>query len=155
MDDTAARAELSRVLRQMRGPQTVSAVRRLLAANPAVARLKGEEGRVPLNEALRYREDSDMVPQLVDLLLYAYPEALQCRTDTGNLPLHNAAGHQDAAVVEVLAKLYPQALTTRQEIGSLPLHFAAQWQSGEKGAAVVEVLARLCPQALTTGNNDG
>ncbi len=92
-DAEAARAELSRLLRETQGAERVAAVAALLQRCPAAVRVAGRNEQLPLHEALR-RPNASL--ELVSLLLERYPEALQERDADGNRPLHLAAAWQSA-----------------------------------------------------------
>jgi hypothetical protein len=93
----------------------------------------------------------EMLVQVINALLDAYPKAARVDSEGGRLPLHTAcAGRATPRVVSTLITAYPAACRQRNKDGFLPLHLAAHW--GVSHPAVAVQLLRAYPDA-TVGRN--
>lgn len=93
----------------------------------------------------------EMLVQVINALLDAYPKAARVDSEGGRLPLHTAcAGRATPRVVETLITAYPAAARQRNKDGFLPLHLAAHW--GVSHIAVAIQLLKVYPDA-TVGRN--
>lgn len=93
----------------------------------------------------------EMLVQVINALLDAYPKASRVDSEGGRLPLHTAcAGRATPRVVSTLVTAYPAAARQRNKDGFLPLHLAAHW--GVSHIAVAVTLLRSYPDA-TVGRN--
>jgi hypothetical protein len=93
----------------------------------------------------------EILVQVINSLLDAYPKAARVDSEGGRLPLHTAcAGRATPRVVSTLITAYPAACRQRNKDGFLPLHLAAHW--GVSHPAVAVQLLRAYPDA-TVGRN--
>lgn len=93
----------------------------------------------------------EMLVQVLNALLDAYPKASRVDSEGGRLPLHTAcAGRATPRVVSTLVTAYPAAARQRNKDGFLPLHLAAHW--GVSHVSVAVTLLRTYPDA-TVGRN--
>ena len=93
----------------------------------------------------------EMLVQVINALLDAYPKAARVDSEGGRLPLHTAcAGRATPRVVSTLITAYPAAARQRNKDGFLPLHLAAHW--GVSDIAVAFQLLKTYPDA-TVGRN--
>jgi hypothetical protein len=93
----------------------------------------------------------DMLVQVINALLDAYPKAARVDSEGGRLPLHTAcAGRATPRVVSTLVTANPAAARQRNKDGFLPLHLAAHW--GVSHISVAVQLLRTYPDA-TVGRN--
>jgi hypothetical protein len=93
----------------------------------------------------------EMLVQVINALLDAYPKGARVDSEGGRLPLHTAcAGRATPRVISTLITAYPAACRQRNKDGFLPLHLAAHW--GVSHPAVAVQLLRAYPDA-TVGRN--
>jgi Ankyrin repeats (3 copies) len=93
----------------------------------------------------------EMLVQLINALLDAYPKGARVDSEGGRLPLHTAcAGRATPRVISTLITAYPAAARQRNKDGFLPLHLAAHW--GVSHIAVAISLLKVYPDA-TVGRN--
>jgi len=93
----------------------------------------------------------EMLVQVINALLDAYPKAARVDSEGGRLPLHTAcAGRATPRVISTLITAYPAAARQRNKDGFLPLHLAAHW--GVSDIAVAVQLLKIYPDA-TVGRN--
>jgi hypothetical protein len=93
----------------------------------------------------------EMLVQVINALLDAYPKAARVDSEGGRLPLHTAcAGRATPRVVSTLITAYPAAARQRNKDGFLPLHLAAHW--GVSHITVAVQLLKVYPDA-TVGRN--
>jgi hypothetical protein len=93
----------------------------------------------------------EMLVQVINALLDAYPKGARVDSEGGRLPLHTAcAGRATPRVVTTLITAYPAAARQRNKDGFLPLHLAAHW--GVSHIAVAVQLLKTYPDA-TVGRN--
>jgi hypothetical protein len=93
----------------------------------------------------------EMLVQVINALLDAYPKGCKVDSEGGRLPLHTAcAGRATPRVIHTLVTAYPAAARHRNKDGFLPLHLAAHW--GVSHPAVAYTLLRTYPDA-TVGRN--
>lgn len=93
----------------------------------------------------------EMLVQVINALLDAYPKAARVDSEGGRLPLHTAcAGRATPRVISTLITAYPAACRQRNKDGFLPLHLSAHW--GVSHPAVAVQLLRAYPDA-TVGRN--
>lgn len=93
----------------------------------------------------------EMLVQVINALLDAYPKAARVDSEGGRLPLHTAcAGRATPRVISTLITAYPAAARQRNKDGFLPLHLAAHW--GVSDIAVAVQLLKTYPDA-TVGRN--
>lgn len=93
----------------------------------------------------------EMLVQVINALLDAYPKAARVDSEGGRLPLHTAcAGRATPRVVQTLITAYPAGARQRNKDGFLPLHLAAHW--GVSHIAVAVQLLKIYPDA-TVGRN--
>lgn len=93
----------------------------------------------------------EMLVQVINALLDAYPKAARVDSEGGRLPLHTAcAGRATPRVVSTLVNAYAAAARQRNKDGFLPLHLAAHW--GVSHISVAVQLLRTYPDA-TVGRN--
>jgi hypothetical protein len=93
----------------------------------------------------------EMLVQVINALLDAYPKAARVDSEGGRLPLHTAcAGRATPRVVSTLITAYPAAARQRNKDGFLPLHLAAHW--GVSHISVAVQLLKVYPDA-TVGRN--
>ena len=93
----------------------------------------------------------EMLVQVINALLDAYPKASRVDSEGGRLPLHTAcAGRATPRVVSTLITAYPAAARQRNKDGFLPLHLSAHW--GVSHIAVAVQLLKIYPDA-TVGRN--
>lgn len=102
------------------------------------------------NTALSAKRE-EMLIQVINALLDAYPKAARVDSEGGRLPLHTAcAGRATPRVTGTLITAYPAAARQRNKDGFLPLHLAAHW--GVSHIAVAVQLLKIYPDA-TVGRN--
>jgi hypothetical protein len=93
----------------------------------------------------------EMLIQVINALLDAYPKAARVDSEGGRLPLHTAcAGRATPRVITTVITAYPAAARQRNKDGFLPLHLAAHW--GVSHIAVAVSLLKVYPDA-TVGRN--
>lgn len=93
----------------------------------------------------------EMLVQVINALLDAYPKASRVDSEGGRLPLHTAcAGRATPRVISTLITAYPAAARQRNKDGFLPLHLSAHW--GVSHIAVAVQLLKVYPDA-TVGRN--
>ena len=93
----------------------------------------------------------EMLVQVINALLDAYPKAARVDSEGGRLPLHTAcAGRATPRVIATLITAYPAAARQRNKDGFLPLHLAAHWGVSDIDVAVQ--LLKTYPDA-TVGRN--
>lgn len=93
----------------------------------------------------------EMLVQVINALLDAYPKGARVDSEGGRLPLHTAcAGRATPRVISTLITAYPAACRQRNKDGFLPLHLSAHW--GVSHPAVAVQLLRAYPDA-TVGRN--
>jgi hypothetical protein len=93
----------------------------------------------------------NMLVQVMNELLDAYPKAARVDSEGGRLPLHTAcAGRATPRVISTLVTANPAAARQRNKDGFLPLHLAAHW--GVSHISVAVQLLRTYPDA-TVGRN--
>jgi len=98
---------------------------------------------LPLHSACA-RQPSD---ELVELLLFIYPQAATMRDRKGMLPLHYACGnHSSHTVINMLIIAYPQGAEERDVYGKLPIHHACQW--GASSSWVISMLTTVYPESV-------
>lgn len=128
------------------GAMTDKAVRRIVVnpVNPNVSvSMRG-------NTAVAAKREQ-MLVQVINALLDAYPKAARVDSEGGRLPLHTAcAGRATPRVITTLITAYPAAARQRNKDGFLPLHLAAHW--GVSHIDVAVSLLKTYPDA-TVGRN--
>jgi hypothetical protein len=93
----------------------------------------------------------EMLVQVINSLLDAYPKAARVDSEGGRLPLHTAcAGRATPRVISTLITAYPAAARQRNKDGFLPLHLTAHW--GVSDIDVALQLLKVYPDA-TVGRN--
>jgi hypothetical protein len=93
----------------------------------------------------------EMIVQVINALLDAYPKAIRMDSEGGRLPLHTAcAGRATPRVVSTLVTADKAAARHRNKDGFLPLHLAAHWGVSHPNVAVI--LLKAYPDA-TVGRN--
>lgn len=70
--------------------------------------------------AAHYAAYMGHVAQL-DLIMAAFPSALDCADGSGNTPLHDAAGVGRAAIVQRIVAVRPEAATKCNQRGQTPV----------------------------------
>mmetsp|Transcript_37145 Transcript_37145/g.107016 ORF Transcript_37145/g.107016 Transcript_37145/m.107016 type:complete len:406 (+) Transcript_37145:51-1268(+) len=75
-------------------------------------------GRLPIHVAVV----KDAVPEVIDYLCKARPQALQKRDQEGNLPIHYAAMHGSPQVLRNMLAAYPQACAKANSRDRFPIH---------------------------------
>lgn len=104
---------------------------------------------LPLHSACA-RQPSD---ELIELLLFIYPEAAIMKDRKGMLPLHYACGnHSSYSVINMLLIAHPQGAEDRDVYGKLPIHHACQW--GASSPWVVGMLLTVYPESVFELDNN-
>ena len=123
-------------------------LRRLLAADPALAAGIDAHGRTALFYATVYSKE-----HVVRLLLEAAPEAALIADQKGNLPLHWLFG-LSIEVVRLLVDAAPAAAIVPNADGRLPLHMAV-FHIDQGQEDVLRLLLSLAPAAALTADAYG
>ena len=90
----------------------------------------------PLHRALMNGAPPDVIRVLVD----AYPQAVQTDNYNNDFPLHIACiNEHPPEVISLLMTAHPEALHHRAD-GLLPLHWAAEWWRNETGTVVFDLI---------------
>lgn len=80
---------------------------------------------------------------IIQMLVRAYPQALELEANRGWLPLHYAcAYHASFTVIEFLVKAYPSSLHIREGKGGTPLDIAQYYYQGPYKVAIVDLLKK-------------
>jgi len=104
---------------------------------------------LPLHSACA-RQPSD---ELIELLLFIYPEAATMKDRKGMLPLHYACGnHSSYSVINMLLIAHPQGAEERDVYGKLPIHHACQW--GASSPWVIGMLLTVYPESVFELDNN-
>jgi ankyrin repeat protein len=110
---------------------------------------KNDRGNLPLHAACSFQP----TPEVVDILVKAYPDGPKVGNNIGNLPLHQAAMWQASLeVLDLLLSYYPEGAAVRNTYGSLPLHMAA---SNQAKPECVRRLIEVFPESAHMQNDDG
>ena len=130
----------------------------LIDAYPESVRVRtsNDTGYLPITIACsRSRDDAVIRDDKVDTiqhLLELYPESINVRDSNGRLPIHHAARHSRASIIELLLNHDSDGAskkTTNEDDQQLPLHLACE--SLEK----VQVLYDAYPQAIHVRDSQG
>lgn len=104
---------------------------------------------LPLHSACA-RQPSD---ELIELLLFIYPEAATMKDRKGMLPIHYACGnHSSYSVINMLLIAHPQGAEERDVYGKLPIHHACQW--GASSPWVIGMLLTVYPESVFELDNN-
>lgn len=104
---------------------------------------------LPLHSACA-RQPSD---ELIELLLFIYPQAATMKDRKGMLPLHYACGnHSSYSVINMLLIAHPQGAEERDVYGKLPIHHACQW--GASSPWVIGMLLTVYPESIFELDNN-
>lgn len=103
------------------------------------------------NKLLISAKREEMMVEVINALLDAYPKAIRVDSEGGRLALHTAcAGRATPRVISTLVTAYPAAARHRNKDGFLPLHLAAHWGVSHPNVAIT--LLKAYPDA-TVGFN--
>lgn len=125
----------------------VSVVDALVTLHPTSLLQKDERaGRLPIHIAVV----RDAFPELVQYLCKASPKALRVQDQEGNLPLHYAAMHGSAVVLQALLAAYPQGCQTPNSRDRFPIHLvcARCYDATPLPTKDLEALIQSYPEAL-------
>jgi ankyrin repeat protein len=119
----------------------------LLAVDPTAATTLNFDGDTALHLAV----DNGCSQQILNLLIAAYPEALQTANESGFFPLHTACHMKrpdTGLTTETLLRAYPLAAQERDGKNLLPAHIAAAHSTVEAFVNVVnahpEAISIVC-----------
>jgi ankyrin repeat protein len=91
--------------------------------------------------------------EVIEKLLYSYPDAAKCRDQDGWLPIHCACFYGASnKVVTTLLSSFPKGAQSKDDEGRLPIHYACL-----KGASqpVVDVLLESFPKGAMSKDDEG
>ncbi|CAE7810951.1 unnamed protein product [Symbiodinium sp. CCMP2592] len=103
---------------------------------------------------------SEGLPDMLHVLLTAWPAGAQARDSRGKLPLHAACGYEagqnhcpkgSLAVVQPLLQQWPDGVKVADTDGRVPLHFAAERGDVEQ----VRLLLEHWPDGVKVADTDG
>jgi ankyrin repeat protein len=129
----------------------------LLQQWPESARERSDAG-LPLDLALNAIVPSE---EVVQILLDAYPEAIQVTNARGSTPVHGYLkdGFASAQLLRLLIDCWPEALLVADAEGDLPIHVALRTGMSAWELQRLETTARLlserCPESLRVANAKG
>lgn len=99
------------------------------------ASIKDPEGFLPLHLAVKYGG----TPELVVLIIKAYPKCVQERDPDGNLPLHLAAYHHKgrlwiniSEMTTIVFSSYPEAIRMGDKYNNLTIHIALRHRAPDE-----------------------
>jgi len=104
------------------------------------AKTRDREGNLPIHSAAEKKNPS---PEVVIMLIDAYPEGLKTKDRDGNLPLHSAVENRFEFPTKVYTKmlrLFPGAMKIMDKEKNTPLHSACENISSAK---LIEVLTLM------------
>mmetsp|Transcript_38112 Transcript_38112/g.92230 ORF Transcript_38112/g.92230 Transcript_38112/m.92230 type:complete len:1305 (+) Transcript_38112:58-3972(+) len=111
---------------------------------PEVLRMVGEN----LHEACEYPQNLQELRGLIG----SFPQAAQCVTHNGNLPLHTACLNKaERDIIEYLLQQYPDAIRRADNSGNIPLHLAC---FSSLPFNSIEVLVNRWPESVLVKNDD-
>ncbi|KAL3939740.1 MAG: hypothetical protein SGBAC_005584 [Bacillariaceae sp.] len=111
---------------------------------PEVLQMVGEN----LHEACEYPQNLQELRGLIG----SFPQAAQCATHNGNLPLHTACLNKaEKHIIEYLLQQYPDAIRRADNTGNIPLHLAC---FSSLPFNSIEVLVNRWPESVLVKNDD-
>ncbi|CAJ1965912.1 unnamed protein product [Cylindrotheca closterium] len=111
---------------------------------PEVLQMVGEN----LHEACEYPQNLHELRNLIG----SFPQAAQCVTHNGNLPLHTACLNKaEKHIIEYLLQQYPDAIRRADNTGNIPLHLAC---FSSLPFDSIEVLVNRWPESVLVKNDD-
>lgn len=124
-------------------------VERLLQLAPGAAKVQDRwEKSLPLHIACLHGAS----PEVVRVLLEAYPEAAAVRDKEGRIPLFITCNNKASPdVVKVLVEVYPQAAEVHDKHGNLALHHAL---ANDSCPGIVKILLETYPNAMKISNDE-
>lgn len=134
------------------------AVGHLLAVFPGGARMRTNDGDLPLRLAVGIVNTGQTLP-VVEKLLAAYPQGTTEHDYHGDTALLMAVerqtGEEGLAIVKLLCEAHPEATRARNNYYTLPLHIAARRNIGEVGVAMVKALLAEFPDGVSQRDDHG
>ena len=111
---------------------------------PEVLKMVGEN----LHEACEYPQNLQELRGLIG----SFPQAAQCATHNGNLPLHTACLNKaEKHIIEYLLQQYPDAIRRADNTGNIPLHLAC---FSSLPFDSIQVLVNRWPESVLCKNNE-
>ena len=100
----------------------------------SLIRQKSAGGSLPLHMACRFRYPNEQQQlDVIQNIIEAYPDAVQCHDMWGNLPLHDACDVNSSSniippieIIILLIQIYPESVRIKNMDGNLPLHLIAR-----------------------------
>ena len=127
----------------------------LLKANPEAAEYRDSYGRNILHQACQRSLPSKLRIDVMKMMLALHKDAVQERSSSGWLPVHNAASSCDVEVVEFLLGLYPEAASVVTSSGRNLLHVAAGDSDVSRAVPKLQYLCARYPAMTLQGDNGG
>ena len=125
--------------------ESLKVLRLLIDAYPnCVYQTEDGEGSLPLHVAAGAQKG----PKFCEVLVDAYPEAVQVKDGCLQLPIHHACTGQPETL-KYLLKLYPEGIHMRDQQGLLPIH-SAVYCPEEKWKEIIQVLLAVDPECIST-----
>jgi ankyrin repeat protein len=130
-------------------------VRMLLNAdtNGVAAKTKDREGNLPIHSAAEKKNPS---PDVVMMLIDAYPKGLHLKDRDGNLPIHSVLENPfsfPTSVVEKMLAVNPDSTKVKDKDGNTPLHSACECRT-KNLPKIVKLLLDADPQAVASKTKD-
>jgi hypothetical protein len=124
-----------------------------LQAEPRAARIRDYSHynrRLPLHWACFHRYD----PEIVRLLLEAFPDGVSSPDVNGYIPLHHACWHSHPSVdnIRLLIQANPQTISMKANNGKTPLHDACRVRASMDA---IELLIQTRPTVVTERDQYG
>ena len=130
-------------------------VRMLLNAdtNGVAAKTKDREGNLPIHSAAEKKNPS---PDVVMMLIDAFPKGLHLKDRDGNLPIHSVLENPfsfPTSVVEKMLAVNPDSTKVKDKDGNTPLHSACECRT-KNLPKIVKLLLDADPQAVASKTKD-
>jgi len=127
---------------------SLETIQLLVQACPVAVREYDHKGRLPLHLALFEKGGGDCTDDVIQCLVYAWPESCQVLTKDDELALHLACGgHRSSAVILFILDCYPPAVRWKDKKSLLPLHTAGMRETALE-SMVIERLVRAYPESI-------
>jgi len=124
-------------------------VERILRKHPTKVMASTTCGQLPLHFSL-YNKAS---PDVINMLLVAYPQAANITDQDRCLPIHIALQKEASLdIIKMLVESYAEAVKIKNKDGDLPLHYALNWEASPD---VIKMLFVAYPQAAKIADQDG
>ncbi len=144
--------QLSKLHMALRDQATPEEVKVMLRdnANKTFLSTPNECGNLPLHCALYYGASY----AVIEVLIKAYPQALEEHNDNEDLPLHLALYiNAPPEVIKMIFEEYQEATAIQNKYGDLPLHYAVLHSN--PSVAIVKIVLDKFPSALSIKNDNG